>query len=468
MAGLLDFNMPDFEDPKTAGMLQLGLGLLNAGGPSRMPMSVGQGIGQAGTSALEAMQKAKQQQRMNQMSDLQMQQLKQSIEQAALMNALKASWVKKFQGGGAQGAQGSQPTPAGISPSSLAAFGMPASMATPDAPQQAPQEGGQFPLSLNDVAIGKFMGLPDMLPDYKVAHEGFEKKPGSFYRNPTTGKTEYIADPVKGVTVNNGTVGLMPGALETQVALASGVKTAEERAKAGFDPLTIPAASGPVMTTRGKFVEGQMPSAVSPQDQAAINAFKAAGSPGPDKPFNMTSTNGGIPLKTEGTIAGEKAQAEADVKRKMDKPQESFGLTAATGTIDNALKQIDFLRKARGLGNITGPVMGRTPNITGAATNAQADLDTLKSQIGVQVLTAMREASKTGGAVGQVTEREWPILQNQLGSLHQMQTTEQFKRGLNDVEATLQRINKAYKQEFQDKYGAKNVMSEADRIIGAK
>lgn len=41
MAGLLDF-----EDPNTAGAMQLGLGLLNAGGPSRMPVSLGQGIAQ--------------------------------------------------------------------------------------------------------------------------------------------------------------------------------------------------------------------------------------------------------------------------------------------------------------------------------------------------------------------------------------------------------------------------------------
>jgi hypothetical protein len=55
MAGLLDF-----EDPNTAGAMQLGLGLLNAGGPSRMPVSLGQGIAQGGTMAMDTMRQARQ------------------------------------------------------------------------------------------------------------------------------------------------------------------------------------------------------------------------------------------------------------------------------------------------------------------------------------------------------------------------------------------------------------------------
>ena len=55
MAGLLDF-----EDPNTAGAIQLGLGLLNAGGPSRMPVSMGQGIAQGGEMAMGAMRQARQ------------------------------------------------------------------------------------------------------------------------------------------------------------------------------------------------------------------------------------------------------------------------------------------------------------------------------------------------------------------------------------------------------------------------
>jgi hypothetical protein len=97
--------------------------------------------------------------------------------------------------------------------------------------------------------------------------------------------------------------------------------------------------------------------------------------------------------------------------------------------------------------------MGRTPNILGSSANAQAALDTLKAQVGVETLTAMREASKTGGAVGNVTEKEWPILQNQLGALQQSQTTEEFKKNLGIVKSSLARIKASVRQAYEMTYG---------------
>lgn len=70
MAGLLDF-----ENPNNVGAMKLGLGLLSAGGPSRMPVSLGQAIGTAGNDAMDAMKAARQEQVMSQMRNLQMQEL---------------------------------------------------------------------------------------------------------------------------------------------------------------------------------------------------------------------------------------------------------------------------------------------------------------------------------------------------------------------------------------------------------
>lgn len=82
MAGLLDF-----EDPNTVGALQFGMGLLNAGGPSRMPVSLGQGIAQAGTGALDSMRQARNDQASTMMRKLQMEELarKTKAAQAAEM-----------------------------------------------------------------------------------------------------------------------------------------------------------------------------------------------------------------------------------------------------------------------------------------------------------------------------------------------------------------------------------------------
>ena len=45
----------------------------------------------------------------------------------------------------------------------------------------------------------------------------------------------------------------------------------------------------------------------------------------------------------------------------------------------------------------------------------------------------MRDASPTGGALGQVSERELALLQNSVAALEQSQSKEQFVRNLNIV-----------------------------------
>jgi|GEM_PF-5485522 len=54
-------------------------------------------------------------------------------------------------------------------------------------------------MSPDDVALFKYFGK-DILPEYKMAKEGFERKPGSFYDKPD-GTREYIADPTKGFDI---------------------------------------------------------------------------------------------------------------------------------------------------------------------------------------------------------------------------------------------------------------------------
>lgn len=75
-----------------------------------------------------------------------------------------------------------------------------------------------------------------------------------------------------------------------------------------------------------------------------------------------------------------------------------------------------------------------------SAGNIAADLDTIKSIIGFRELQAMRDASPTGGALGQVSEMENRLLQAQLGSLLQSQTEDQFRRNLAGARDALGRI----------------------------
>jgi hypothetical protein len=65
-----------------------------------------------------------------------------------------------------------------------------------------------------------------------------------------------------------------------------------------------------------------------------------------------------------------------------------------------------------------------------AAFSVARRLDTIKANIGFSQLQRMRESSPTGGALGQITERELAFLQATLGSLEQAEDVAEFKTNL--------------------------------------
>lgn len=90
-------------------------------------------------------------------------------------------------------------------------------------------------------------------------------------------------------------------------------------------------------------------------------------------------------------------------------------------------------------------------------------IDTLKANITFGELTAMREASKTGGALGQVSDREGQLLGAALGSLDQAQNQKDFKNALDNIENSITRWQNAVQ-----KYGGnnnKNSVGSNNRII---
>lgn len=60
--------------------------------------------------------------------------------------------------------------------------------------------------------------------------------------------------------------------------------------------------------------------------------------------------------------------------------------------------------------------------------------DTIRANIGFDRLQQMRDSSPTGGALGEVTQRELGFLQATLGNLEQSQTEEQFLQNLDRLE----------------------------------
>lgn len=86
------------------------------------------------------------------------------------------------------------------------------------------------------------------------------------------------------------------------------------------------------------------------------------------------------------------------------------------------------------------------------AHNLAALLNTIKANVGFDQLQAMRASSPTGGALGQVSERENILLQSVMGSLEQSQSPAQFKANLARLKEVLAgreaRMKAAFDQDF--------------------
>jgi hypothetical protein len=78
--------------------------------------------------------------------------------------------------------------------------------------------------------------------------------------------------------------------------------------------------------------------------------------------------------------------------------------------------------------------------------NYEAQLDFLKGNIIPAALTAMREASKTGGALGQVSDREGAWLAASLGALSMKQSPDQVVSQLKQIDASLSRWQTAVQE----------------------
>lgn len=131
--------------------------------------------------------------------------------------------------------------------------------------------------------------------------------------------------------------------------------------------------------------------------------------------------------------------------------------TAALQSSENALSRLEQAANEvlnhPGLGRITG-LMGKVPNIPGyPGADAAAKLEQLKSQAGFAVLQTMRDASKTGGALGNVSNFEVQQLQNNLAALQTAQSEEQLRSELEKIMAFTQGSRDRLRQAYNMRHG---------------
>lgn len=146
---------------------------------------------------------------------------------------------------------------------------------------------------------------------------------------------------------------------------------------------------------------------------------------------------------------------EGAVKRPsaMDANAAAAGITDAFTNLDRLADQARKIRDNKNLGAVAGTIDSLTPTFLQSSADVEADFESLKSQVAFGVLQAMREASKTGGALGHVTERELSLLENNLAALSLRQSPEKLRKSLQQIIDYTNQIKRNLANSYKAQYG---------------
>ena len=213
------------------------------------------------------------------------------------------------------------------------------------------------------------------------------------------------------------------------------------------------------------------------KDQSAINNYNAAlkayeagigPNPGP-APGTVRAGGGGATTTPTGPAVSlppdlmklpPGARNKIWAERLADQPQAVTKIEGLTTTLDQMIDEAKQLQGHAGMtlgSGYTGTVMRNLPDLPTTAPgegtrNFGERLKSLGAQIGFNALSQMREMSKTGGALGQVSDFENKRLEAAISALDAQQNPEDIKRALRQVtnyaEAAKKNMAAAYKRTY--------------------
>lgn len=140
---------------------------------------------------------------------------------------------------------------------------------------------------------------------------------------------------------------------------------------------------------------------------------------------------------------------DAQIQRDQAVRDKVATVESSRSTIDNNLNTIDRLLKNPALddvvGSLQGSAVGGVVNAMNPVkwnsddrANAQADIDTVKSQTTLSQLMALKQSASGGASgLGALSDREGEMLQNGLQSLSTKQSEKQFRENLGEVQRLL-------------------------------
>ena len=171
--------------------------------------------------------------------------------------------------------------------------------------------------------------------------------------------------------------------------------------------------------------------------------------------------------------SGVELPAKERQKREASYPQATSSVKGFEAKSDAFIKDLKALRDDPGLENITGVLYGRTPSYTAAGRRAEALYNKVTAKGGFQALQDMREASKTGGALGNVSNQEGKQLTSSFAAIDRKQDAADVRAAIDqaiaDIEGSKVRMREAYDQTYDYRApraaATSSVRSQADAIL---
>lgn len=148
-----------------------------------------------------------------------------------------------------------------------------------------------------------------------------------------------------------------------------------------------------------------------------------------------------------------KKEGEVLTERKLELPQAKARLAATNSKMDRLITQIDRVLADENLWQAVGIGKGLAIIPSGPGAAVAAKIKNIQSQAGLAVLQDMRDNSKTGGAVGQVSNFEQELFQNNLAPLADTNVKpEDYKQALQDVRDWATNAKQRFSDAFNETY----------------
>ena len=140
--------------------------------------------------------------------------------------------------------------------------------------------------------------------------------------------------------------------------------------------------------------------------------------------------------------------------KQSDKHGKDFqALQGVETKVDSAINKIDYIlsdeNKSGFNANFGGYTAYGTSRITGKGVDVRSNIESLKSDLKAAGLELMR----SGGSIGQITEREWPIIEGMIGALKPEMTKDEAKNQFTKIKTYMERIRDNAREAYDTEWG---------------